>query len=182
MKGSALASRVNWVRLNHGPDGLERLCEAVSAPLCQSIRDGIKVASWYDFDAFVELNTTIDRLFAKGDGALIKELGRWGAEANLTTIYRLFYKVGTIRWVMARAARLWHMHYDDGRLTLKELAGNEIELSIEDFPTPHCAHCQSVLGWAEKSIELSGGEDPRASITACRHQGATTCRIRGRWA
>ena len=67
------------------------------------------------------------------------------------------------------------------RLTLRELAGNEIELAIEDFPTPHCAHCQSVLGWAEKSIELSGGEDVRTSIAACRHQGATVCRLRGRW-
>jgi hypothetical protein len=38
-----------------------------------------------------------------------------------------------------------------------------------------------VLGWAEKSIALSGGEDARATNTACRHQGATTCRLRGRW-
>jgi len=181
VKGSALASRVNWVRLNHGPDGVEKLCEAVSPRLAAEVREGIKVANWYEFEKFIELNTEIDRLFGTGDGALIRELGSWGAEANLTTIYRLFYKVGTIRWVMARAARLWHLHYDDGRLTLRELAGNEIELAIEDFPTPHCAHCQSVMGWAEKSIQLSGGEDVKASIAACRHQGATVCRIRGRW-
>jgi len=181
VKGSALASRVNWVRLNHGPGGLDRLCEAVSAPLAQAIRDGFKAATWYDFAAFIELNTEIDRVFGTGDGALIRELGRWGAEANLTTIYRLFYKVGTVRWVMARAARLWHLHYDAGRLTLRELAGNEIELGIEDVPDPHCAHCESVAGWAEKSIELSGGEGARVSISSCRHQGADVCRIRGRW-
>lgn len=181
MKGSALASRVNWVRLNHGPGGVERLREAVSPELAREIEAGIKVATWYPFEDFVELNVEIDRLFGQGDGALVKELGRWGAEANLTTIYRLFYKVGTVRWVMARAARLWHLHYDAGRLTLRELAGHEIELAIEDFPTPHCAHCQSVMGWAEKSIELSGGEDVRTTLASCRHQGATACRVRGRW-
>lgn len=181
MKGSALATRVSWVRLNHGQGGVDRLCEAVSADLAQVVRDGVRVADWYDFALFVELNTAIDERFGQGDGALIKELGRWGAEANLTTIYRLFFKVGTVRWVLARAARLWHLHYDAGRLAVRELAGNEVELSIEDFPTPHCAHCQSVQGWVEKSIELSGGEDVKTSITSCRHQGGASCRIRGRW-
>jgi hypothetical protein len=172
---------VNWVRLNHGHNGVEKLCEAVSPKLAAEVREGIKVANWYNFEEFIELNTEIDKLFGTGDGSLIRTLGSWGAEANLTTIYRLFYKVGTVRWVMARAARLWHLHYDEGRLSLRELAGNEIELVIEDFPTPHCAHCQSVLGWAEKSIALSGGEDVKGAIAACRHQGAPVCRLRGRW-
>ncbi len=181
VKGSALASRVTWVRLNHGQDGIERLCEAVSPGLAGAIRDGVAVATWYPFVEFVELSTAIDLLFGQGDGALIKVLGRVGAEANMTTIYRLFYKVGTVKWVMARAARLWHLHYDAGQLSLRELASGEIELTIEGFPTPSCVHCQSVQGWAERSCELSGGQDVHTETHSCRLEGSDACRLRARW-
>lgn len=180
VKGSALATRVTWLRLNHGQDGVDRLCAQVSPGLAGAVRDGIAVARWYPFEQFVELVDTIERLFGKGDGTLVHELGRYGADASLTTIYRLFYRVGTVRWVMARAARLWHLHYDAGRLEVRE-GPEHIELAIEDFPTPDCTHCRSVRGWAERSVELSGGEDVVTEVTACRKQGAASCCIRAKW-
>jgi hypothetical protein len=180
VKGSALATRVNWVGLNHGQDGLDRLCAQASPELTKAVRDGIVVSRWYPFEQFVELVNTIDRLFGKGDGALTHELGRFGADAALTTIYRLFYRVGTVRWVMARAARLWHLHYDSGRLELREHP-DSIELEIQDFPTPDCTHCASVRGWAERSIELSGGEAVETELVSCRLRGAGACCMRAKW-
>jgi len=181
VKGSALATRVAWVGLNHGQSGLDRVCAQASPGLAEAVRDGIVVAQWYPFAQFIELVETIDRRFGKGDGALTHELGRQGADAALTTIYRLFYRVGTVRWVMARAARLWHLHYDAGRLELREHP-DSIDLMIEDFPTPNCTHCHSVRGWAERSIELSGGEQVTTELTACRTRGASVCCIRAKWA
>jgi hypothetical protein len=180
VKGSALATRVTWVSLNHGQAGLERLCAQVSPELAEAVRAGIAVARWYPFEQFVELVRAIDRLFGKGDGTLTHELGRYGADAALTTIYRLFFRVGTVRWVMARAARLWHLHYDAGKLELHEHP-DAIDLRIEDFPTPDCTHCQSVRGWAERSIELSGGEKVSTEMVGCRRQGADVCCIRAKW-
>lgn len=181
VKGTALATRVTWISLNHGQSGLDRLCAQVSPELAESVRSGIAVARWYPFDQFVELVGTIDRLFGKGDGVLTHQLGRQGADAALTTIYRLFYRVGTVRWVMARAARLWHLHYDAGKLELREHP-DAIELAIQDFPTPDCTHCHSVRGWAERSIELSGGEAVETAIVECRKQGGAVCCIRAKWA
>jgi hypothetical protein len=114
VKGSALASRVLWVQLEHGEAGYQRLLNAASADLRQSVEIGINKAKWYPFAQFVELNLLIDRSFGKGDLGLIRELGRYGADANLKTIYRLFYKVGTVHWILGRAVRLWSAHYDSG--------------------------------------------------------------------
>ena len=180
VKGSALATRVSWVGLNHGQDGLDRVCAQASPALAAAVREGIAVARWYPFEQFVELVDTIDRLFGKGDGALTHELGRYGADAALTTIYRLFYRVGTVRWVMARAARLWHLHYDTGKLELREHP-DAIDLVIADFPTPDCTHCASVRGWAERSIELSGGEAVTTAVVACRRNGDAVCCLRAKW-
>ena len=180
VKGSALASRVLWVKLNHGAEGVERLARQCSAGLREVIEQGPKNALWYPFDQFIELNVVIDRVFGSGDGRLYRVLGYEGAGANLTTIYRLFYKVGTVMWILGRAARLWSAHYDSGRLEVRARRG-EAELDIIDFESPNCIHCDAVTGWCQRSIELSGGERPRVERTGCRRNGDATCRINARW-
>jgi hypothetical protein len=181
VKGSALASRITWVRLAHGEAGVERVAAGASSALARLIADGARAATWYPLALFVELNDVIDRVYGAGDGAMAKELGRHGADANMTTIYRLFYKLGTVRWVMARAARLWHLHYDAGRIEVMERGGSEIDLHLIGVPEPACTHCRAVQGWAERSIELSGGKDVRTELRACRQRGAATCCIATRW-
>ena len=181
VKGSALSSRVLWVQLGHGSAGLDRLISQCSPALRAHIQEGIAKAKWYPFDEFIELNVLIDRLFGRGDLGLVKQLGRHGADANLTTIYRLFYKVGTVKWILARASRLWGMHYDSGDLHVDMYPGREVGLRIEGFETPHQAHCLSVLGWAERSIELSGGNDVKIAEITCRTRGGPMCRFRASW-
>jgi hypothetical protein len=181
VKGSALASRLLWVRLNHGEAGLARVTADGSAALRAVAEAGAVHARWYPLEVFVELNTALDRLFGAGDTALIRELGRYSADANLTTIYRLFYKVGTVRWILSRGPRLWGVHYDAGSLVIRYLGAHEVELEIVDFPTPHRAHCLAVMGWAERSIELSGGEQVTTHEVGCRANGDLRCRFRLRW-
>ena len=181
VKGSALVSRLLWVSLNHGEAGIERLADASSAILRAVVRQGAARATWYQFELFVELNEKIDQLFGKGDLALVKELGRYGADANLTTIYRLFYKVGTVQWILSRASRLWGMHYDAGRMIVRAGGGREVELEIMDYDTPHRVHCTSVEGWIERSVELSGGDEVALDELDCRARGDARCRMRVRW-
>jgi hypothetical protein len=123
-------------------------------------------ARWYPLEVFVELNTALDRIFGAGDQALI---------------YRLFYKVGTVRWILSRGPRLWGVHYDAGQLAVRYLGAHEVELEIVDFPTPDRAHCLAVIGWAERSIELSGGEKVETREVACKATGDLRCRFRLRW-
>lgn len=181
VKGTAFSSRLLWVRLNHGQEGLERLAAAVDSGLAELLHEGAVMSRWYPFEQFVELNLAIDRMYGRGDLSLIKSLGRHGADANLTTIYRLFYKVGTVKWILARASRLWGLHYDSGNLYVDMYPGREVGLRIENFETPHQAHCLSVLGWAERSIELSGGADVKIVEIACRTRGGPACRFRAGW-
>ena len=181
VKGSALASRITWVRLEHGPAGLDRVIGGCSAALAALIAEGPRTVRWYPLALFVELNDVIDRVLGAGDGAMAKQLGRLGADANMTTIYRLFYRLGSVRWVMARAARLWHMHYDAGRIEVVERGAQDMDLHLIGVPEPACTHCRAVQGWAERSIELSGGTQVVTSIATCRRAGAQTCCISTRW-
>jgi hypothetical protein len=181
VKGSALSSRILWVELNHGSAGMERLVRQCSPELRAAIEAGVRKAQWYLLDQFVELITTIDRLFGKGDLGLVRELARHGADANLTTIYRLFYKAGTTHWILGRAVRLWCAHYDSGFLHVMTRGPKSALLEIRGFDTPHPVHCMSVLGWAERSIELSGGREVQVAETRCRTRGDDRCQLEATW-
>lgn len=181
VKGSALSSRVLWVQLNHGAAGLARLLPQCSIELRATIEGGIAKAKWYPLDQFIELITTIDRLFGKGDLGLVEELARHGADANLTTIYRLFYKVGTAHWILGRAVRLWSAHYDSGYLEVLTRGPKTAVLRIRGFDAPHKVHCMSVMYWALRSIELSGGGAVTSKETKCRLAGDEYCQFESTW-
>ena len=181
VKGSALSSRVLWLQLEHGDAGYKRLLHQVSQELRDALEMGINKAKWYPFEYFVELNVTLDRLFGTGDMALIRPLGRFGADANLKTIYRLFYKVGTVHWILGRAVRLWSAHYDSGFLEVATRGPKAAVLRVRGFATPHKAHCLAVWGWAERSIELSGGKRTMMMETKCRNKGDELCQLDATW-
>jgi hypothetical protein len=181
VKGSALASRVLWVQLEHGESGYQRLLQAVSPELKDALEPGINKAAWYPFDQYVELSIVLDRLYGTGDLSLVKALGRYSADANLKTIYRLFYKVGTVPWIFGRAVRLWNAHYDSGYCEVVTRGPKAAILRVRGFATPHRVHCLSVQGWCERSIELSGGENPNVTETLCRTRGDDLCQLDATW-
>ncbi len=181
VKGSALASRVLWVELGHGAAGMGRLLSQASPELRASVEGGVHKAKWYPFAQFVEINVLLDRLFGRGDLGLIRELGRFGADANLTTIYRLFFKVGTVHWILGRAVRLWSAHYDSGFLEIMTRGPKTTVLRIRGYDTPAQVHCMSVMGWCERSIELSGGKRVTISEPLCRTRGDELCQFEASW-
>jgi hypothetical protein len=182
VKGSTLSSRLLWVSLHHGEEGLERLNKSLSPAARAALTVPLNKAKWYPFELFVELIEVIDRVFGKGDMSLARQLGRFTADANLKTVYKLFYMVGTPKWIIDRAARLWDLHYDSGRLVIMRYPGNESEARIVGFSTPHRAHCQSVWGWCERSLELSGAKEVKGVEVRCRAQGDDECAYHLTWA
>jgi hypothetical protein len=184
VKGSAITARIKYVRDTHGEEGVRRV-KAKMSPEHRAILDGrVLPHAWVPFDLFVELCLTVDELFGKGNLALVKEMGRFAARANLPTLYRLFYVLGSPEFILGRAPRLWDVHYDSGRLetsfAIKD-GRRTASLRIIDFATPHRVHCLSVWGWGEQSVELSGGKTVESSEASCRCNGAAVCEFLISW-
>jgi hypothetical protein len=111
---------------------------------------------------------------------MVREMGRYSAEVNLPTLYRIFYKLGSPAFILKRAARLWELHYSSGELEVVEVPGGA-RCRIVGFETPHQAHCLSVLAWAERSVELSGGRVSAARELTCRAAGDAECTMEVLW-
>ncbi|MFT3695438.1 MAG: 4-vinyl reductase [Kofleriaceae bacterium] len=181
VKGSALTSRVLWVQLGHGAGGIDRLKAALNPTLRAQLETGFSKANWYPLADFIELNETIDRVFGRGDLGLVKLLGRYSADANLTTIYRLFFKVGSVHWILGRAVRLWGAHYDAGFFEVATRGPKAAVLRLRGFPSPHRVHCLAVSGFVERALELSGGKRPIVEESKCRTRGDDHCQMDVSW-
>lgn len=177
VKGSAITSRIRYVREHFGEEGYRTLLERLSAADVALIRARILPHEWVSFELFVNTNVTIDRVFGKGDLQMCFEMGRYSAETNLPTLYRLFYRLGTPMFIFRKAAQIWNVHYDTGSIRPVADGSGGIRIFMDNVARPHRAHCLSVLGWAAKSIELSGGKVTEAQERACRTQGATSCEL-----
>jgi len=182
VKGAAITARLRYVRERHGEAGLARLLDDVPAEVRQVLTGNVLAQTWVPYDVFVALGVHADRLFGRGDLALCYEMGRYAAEVNLPTVYRLFYRLGSVQYIFRKAAQLWNLHYDSGKLAAMDEGSGKARLEIVGFDHPHRVHCLSVLGWAARSIELSGGDVLHAVEERCRvRDGAETCEIALRW-
>lgn len=177
-----MAARVLWVQLGHGAAGFERLASQCSPALRANMELGFAKARWYPLEQFIELNEQVDKVFGRGDQALVKQMGRYSADANLTTIYRLFFKVGSVRWILGRAVRLWGAHYDAGSFEVMTRGQRGAVLRMRGFPSPHRVHCLAVSGFIERALELSGGRRPIVNEAKCRLRGDEFCQFDLGWA
>jgi hypothetical protein len=181
VKGAAITARLRFVRERHGDAGLRRLLDELTPHARAAFDAPVLPQAWVPYDFFVDLGVTADRLFGRGDLALCQEMGRHAAEVNLPTLYRIFYRLGSVQYILRKAAQLWSVHYDSGQLAAFEEGTNGARLEIVGFERPHRVHCLSVLGWAARSIELSGGVLLEAEEERCRTRGDETCELTVRW-
>lgn len=180
VKGSAIAARIRFIRERSSEDTLRAIRAQLTPEHRALVERGVLPHAWVPFELFVSLSVEIDRVLGKGDLALCRELGGYAARVNLPTLYRIFYRIGSLQFILRKAARLWEVHYTSGQMEA-ETGDDWAKLRIVGFDTPHRAHCLSVLGWAEASAVLSGVTVIRAEETRCRLHGDDVCELSLGW-
>jgi hypothetical protein len=174
VRASAILARLRWVGEHHGREARRALLVSIPPTQATALLAAVNPTLWVPFDAFIALCEAIDRTFGSGDLALCRVLGRYAAEVNLPTLYRIFYKLGSVRYIISKASAVWSAHYDSGRASTRDIPGGVVFI-VEGFATPHRAHCLSVLGWMEQSAIISGATVTSASEIRCRLRGDTAC-------
>lgn len=136
---------------------------------------------WVPFELFVEATTRVCEKYGDGTPALAREIGAFGAEANMGPWRSFVHKMLSPKTLLEIAGMLWSHHYDGGRLTSTSALERELTVRIEDFPSPHAMHCASVEGWCERTLSLGRTRGVKVRQTACRVSGAPHCQLEARW-
>jgi hypothetical protein len=182
VRGSGLWARREWLREHHGDDGAQRLLAELSPAGRLLWRDELDPSGWYNVPLFLEIIVALDRVFGAGDGKLSIELARDSAHRNTKTLYKAFIRLGSVGWVLGRAAKLWSEHFTEGSLVVRtEKDARMAEGEVVDFPIAHLHHTYTVLGFAIGCIEMSGEKNVRGELVSCRSRGADRTVIRVYW-
>ncbi|MCU1280865.1 MAG: hypothetical protein JWM53_4411 [bacterium] len=179
VKGTALRARLRYVEERAGVDGYRRFVDALAPATRAIVDDRILASGWYPFAAFIDICEVIDRQLGKGDLALCHELGRYGCDANLPTLYKIFFRMADVLYIIRRAAAAWRVNYDEGAMSVVGEGDHVVTMRME-VPTPHRAHCLSVRGWIVRAGELSGAKNVRVD-ERCRIHGHPYCEFELRW-
>ncbi len=181
VKGSALKARARWAH-EQGDAVWQALLEGLSPEARETTEEGFLASAWYEYELFVEICEELDRQHGQGDQQFCYQLGRWACDANLPTLYRLFFKLGNPHFIIKRAASAWRVNYDEGEVLILREQEKSVTFEIRGVPRPTRAHCLSVLGWTVRASELSGAVVDEASIkTTCQADGDEVCSFAFSW-
>jgi len=183
VKGTLIAGKRQYVLKNHGEDKLHKiLAQLKNQEVASRLKSTVLKSAWYPFDLFIDLTETIDRVVGYGDGRLYRSIAAHTAEDDLSSVYKVFFRNLQPMYIVNKAAQLWSLTYTSGKLLASQTGPSAIELEVVDFETPNWVHCESLLGWAERSIQLSGVKSVHADHLECRSRGAGRCRMGISWA
>jgi len=181
VKGTAIASTLRFVRERFGAEAVAQVRADLDAALQADLPDPPLVSAWYPFGLLVALGRCAARRFGGGMTYFHREMGRASADYAMSTVHRIFFRLGSPHFVVARATRVWRTNYDTGAFTpiVAEPGHAILELSGFDEPVPEL--CERLIGWMSRSVELAGGKNLRSAHTRCVLRGDPVCRFEGWW-
>jgi hypothetical protein len=182
VKGTALIATVRFVQETLPANALPEILRALDPDDRGQIDAGVLVSAWYPFSLLIRLMRQVGRFDAGRTPHLYRLMGRASAEYSLTTIYRIFFKIGSPQYTLSKAARVFGSYYDSGTMEAIVNEKGHAILELRDFTEPAPEFCDRLWGWCEKTIELiSSHRLHRAAHIQCVNRGDPTCQFEGFW-
>lgn len=180
-KGYTLRGALNFVQAKFGEEGMEKLKEKLSEDLKREIQKGIVSSNWYPFKFQVEVYEKIDGVFGSGNFEFCREIGKYTAEYEISTIHKLFLKVGSPETILKFGGLLWGRYYNKGKLEIKFSEKCHAEAYVLEWHPISKAFCIDLFGWMEKTLQLSGASSIFMKHTECFLDGFPHCKYEGVW-
>ena len=179
VKGAMVRAHLQFVRDRLGEPALERTMKALPPKVAAEV-DGILVSTWCSFESLVALDRTIAKVAGRDEREMMKELGRYSAQINLSTLYRAFQR-DDIHEFFRHSATLHRQFQDFGTCVYEQIGDSQGRISIRDAVCFSPAYCSSEVGYLEQVISTHGGTDVSVTESACQCVNDDHCTFELRW-
>jgi hypothetical protein len=180
-KGYTIKGALNFVDYRFGKDGIEKLRDSLSDDLKKEISKGIIPSDWYPFKFQVEIYEKIDKVFGSGSFEFCKEIGKYTAEYEVSTIHKLFFKIGSPDTILKFGSLLWGRYYNKGKLEIISEEKYSATAYVKDWHPISRAFCIDLFGWMEKTLQLAGASSVYIKHSECLLDGFPHCKYEGFW-
>ena len=180
VKGTAVQSSLQYVREKFGDASLARIVAALPEGDRRSL-ESVLASSWYDVDTFRRFMVETERQLAAQEPDVVRRMGRFSCDQGITTVYRIFFKLGSPEFIIGRAARVFSSYYDTGELRIVESGPGRAVGELVGFEGGAPQFCERIFGWMQQTLERAGARNLRAKHDVCVHRGGSVCRFEGYW-
>lgn len=180
IKGTAVDASLRYVRERFGEAALGRVLDALPEADRGALGGSVLASSWYPMDALLRFMQEAERQLGPQEPDLVRRMGRASSEYSLKGIYRIFFKVGSPEFIIARAAPVFSSYYDTGQMKVVESVPGHATMELVGFAAAR-QFCERVHGWMQRTLELSGARNVRLAHSSCVHRGDAACRFEAIW-
>lgn len=179
-KGLAFVHVKNFTTERWGAAGWAALLERMRPSDRDEAANAIPI-SWYPLALYARLLHALDEVHGAGDGALAVQSGRYQAEKDLTTIYRVMFRLLNPATIVVKTTDYWRKFHDTGKWTMDRTSDRSLVGTLEDWGVVDQALCRELVGYFSRLFELVGAKDPIVEHPECRARGDARCFFTCRW-
>ncbi len=179
VKGGIPRAHLDWVKKQGG----DRAVEEVLAHLPKHVADEMRhvlATTWCAFGSVVLLDRAIADVYRVKHPDVIRDLGRWSAQQNLSTTYRMFRRAD-IHDFFERSATLHSQFQDFGSEHYERISDTAGRMTHRDYSTYSPTYCESACGYYEEVMKMHGASRATVDHHACLGRGAKECVFELRW-
>jgi hypothetical protein len=180
VKGAVLQSRLSFIEVRLGKDGLRRILARLPADDRVPLSSVVLPMAWYPFALNERLDQAIGAEVGRGN-ATFRELGVQSASDNLASTHQVYVRSRDPHGLLKHTAQIYKLYYNTGYRTYEWVAQDKAILRTFDSGSYSPADCLTVVGWHERAIEMCGGSHPTVSEARCRARGDALCEYVCTW-
>lgn len=182
VKGSAIKATLAFLEKHAGEAKTAEILARLDPGDRQMLEETMLVGNWYDLKPLLHLMAASEGAVEVPQGRTVAwEIGRFSADFGLKTIYRLFIKLADPGFVVRKATQLFSTNYDSGSMDLVKAEPHEAVMRLTGFEEPDARFCQRLLGFMQRSLELSGAKNVRMDHPKCEARGDGHCEFMAKW-
>ena len=130
--------------------------------------------------ALLHFMEAADEQLGDREPELIRKMGSASADYAITTVYKIFFKLGSPEYIIDKATQVFGKYYDTGEVVPVESAPGRAAFDIKGLEGAP-PFCTRFLGWMERTMTLAGAKNIRSVHSQCVHRGDAVCRFEGNW-
>jgi hypothetical protein len=180
VKGTVIASANAFVVARHGDAGWREVLSTMDGDDRDTLAAVVPVG-WYDIALYDRFNRALVTTLGRGDLSYMAEVGRFAADHDMKTVFRVLLRMLSPATVMERSTDLWRRYQDSGVWTIERPTEKSAIGALRSWGSNEEATCERLGGYLGRLLELSGSKGVRVARDRCRSRGDDHCRFHATW-
>lgn len=179
-KGLVLLNAQSFCRERFGDAGWTRVLDALG-PEDRGVMEGAVHVGWYPIGLYDRLHEAIDRELGDGHFTLMRPLGHYCAEHDLTKVHRVFFRMASPSFLMARYGEFWRRYQDTGTWTVHRPSDLHVRCTLAGWASTSETTCVRLAAYVERFLALVGANGVHLTRTKCTARGDAVCEYDAKW-